>query len=159
MLLSCRTLEDDPLNTSDHLPILSKLSLKVQSVSQADVTKRTNLNWNLATQDGSSSEYASQVEEIIRPLLRKDYSCVAEIDSDLTCVTKAMLSISSSTIPPVKLPKDHRDKRHGSSLIFVGSQGMLFVSGRKLAVPLLAQCMSLGRNANAESPYMCLNVE
>ncbi len=70
------------------------------------------LNWEQAAHDGSSSMYASQVEEIVKPLLGRDYTSVAEIESDLVFVCKAMVSISSTTIPPMKPFKNHHGKRH-----------------------------------------------
>ncbi len=55
---------------------------------------------------------ASQVEEIVKPLLGRDYTSVAEIESDLVFVCKAMVSISSTTIPPMKPFKNHPGKHH-----------------------------------------------
>ena len=63
--------------------------------------------------------YAAQVEAIVNPLLEKDYSSIDEIEADLLIVSKAMVSISSSTIPPthppppsVKSSKCPQGKRH-----------------------------------------------
>ena len=99
VLQSCETLVDDPLNTSDHLPILTKLAFTPKIFSQNAQDKSTRLNWDLAAHNGSTSEYAAQVEEIVKPLLEKDYSSIGEIETDLSLVSEAMVSISYSTIP------------------------------------------------------------
>ena len=112
MLQSCETLDDDPLNTSDHLPILTKLASQHQPPSQEAPKKPVRLNWDLAARDGSALTYAAQVEAIINPLLEKDYSSIDEIEADLLIVSKAMVSISSSIIPHVKSSNLPQGKRH-----------------------------------------------
>ena len=74
MLQSCEILDDNPLNTSDHLPILTKLAFQHQLPSQEPPKKPVRLDWDLAACDRSASTYAAQVEAIVNPLLEKDYS-------------------------------------------------------------------------------------
>ena len=71
MLQSCETLDDDPLNTSDHLPILTRLASQHQPPSQEAPKKPVRLDWDLAAHDESGFTYAAQVEAIINPLLEK----------------------------------------------------------------------------------------
>ena len=71
MLQSCETLDDDPLNTSDHLPILTRLASQHQPPSQEAPKKPVRLDWDLAARDGSAFTYAAQVEAIVNPLLEK----------------------------------------------------------------------------------------
>ena len=71
MLQSCEALDDDPLNTSDHLPILTRLASQHQPPSQEALKKPVRLDWGLAAHDGSAFTYAAQVEEIVNPLLEK----------------------------------------------------------------------------------------
>ena len=56
--------------------------------------------------------YAAQVEAIVNPLLEKDYFSIDEIEADLLIISNAMVSISSSTIPPMKSSKRPQGKHH-----------------------------------------------
>ena len=71
MLQSCETLYDDPLNTSDHLPIFTRLASQHQPPSQEAPKKPVRLDWDLAARDRSAFTYAAQVEAIVNPLLEK----------------------------------------------------------------------------------------
>ena len=112
MLQSCEILDDNPLNTSDHLPILTKLAFQHQLPLKEPPKKSVRLDWDLAARDGSASMYAAQVEAIVNPLLEKDYFSIDEIEADLLIVSNAMVSISSSTIPPMKSSKRPQGKHH-----------------------------------------------
>ena len=72
LVTSCCTMEDHPLNTSDHLPIVSKLNVDLPlSVSP---TSQLTLDWNRASNDGLVSSYVSLSNDLVKPLLAKDYS-------------------------------------------------------------------------------------
>lgn len=71
-LLSCSTLDDHPLNSSDHLPILARHSFTSPSVV-AEVNSSSALNWALSALDGSCDVYAKLTNEAVLPLLDKDY--------------------------------------------------------------------------------------
>ena len=108
LLLSCKTLNDDPLNTSDHLPILAKLVFQQQLLLDDMSVKPPRLNWDLASNDGL---YSAQVDEFVKPFLGNDYSSIAEIESDLLIASEALVSISCSTIP-IKHLNRSLGKRH-----------------------------------------------
>ena len=84
-----------PHNTADHLPIVSKLNV-VSRKSQP------TLDWNRASNDGSVSSYASQSNDLVKPLLVKDYSFIHELK--LTFPMYPNPIIASVTIPNSRPP-------------------------------------------------------
>ena len=101
-LLACETLEDHPLNTSDHLPIVTKLDFKPLLSS----TKVSNccppLDWTRSLSDGSADTYAALSDDMVRPLMDRDYSSIEELEKDISHVCDTLLAISVSTIPSTK---------------------------------------------------------
>ena len=86
ILASCCILDDDPLNTSDHLPIVTRFTLDQSIMSPPPPSSGfVPLNWNRGHDDGSTSIYATRTDNLVRPLLGKDYSSVQEIENDLFC--------------------------------------------------------------------------
>ena len=137
MLQSCETIDDDPLNTSDHLPILTRLASQHQPPSQKAPKKPVRLDWDLAACDRSAFMYAAQVEAIVNQLLeKKNYSSIDEIEADFLIVSSAMVSISSSTIPHMKSSRANTTSRTLSYLIFIGYRGFHFMNGKQPATPL-----------------------
>ena len=80
-----------------------------------------------------------------------------EIEADLLILSKAMVSISSSTIPHMKSftppppPKANATSRMLSCLISVGYRGSHSVNGKQPTTPLLAQRMRREKSANERS--------
>ena len=107
---SCETLEDHSLNTSDHLPIVTRLNLSLLP-SQIPIASSSSLNWDRSVKEGSVSIYTSLSDDVVRPLLEKDYSCIEEVDQDIEFVSSSLLNITSSTIAkriPHKQSRKHR---------------------------------------------------
>ena len=95
-------MEDHPLNTSDHLPIVSKLNVDLPlSVS---LKSQPTLDWNRANNDGSVSSYVSLSNDLVKPLLAKDYSSIHEIEADICHVSKSLISSAHLTIPNSRPP-------------------------------------------------------
>lgn len=107
LLTSCCSMDDHPLNTSDHLPLSLNLRLRIPSSTLAS-NSSSPLNWRAATTDGSSATYAKCSDDLVRHLIEKDYSSVDELDSDLSSVAESLLSLSKSTIP------HHKHSRHSN---------------------------------------------
>ena len=69
---SCSTLEDHPLNTSDHLPILCTLDVTHLRVEPAPVFPSIHLDWSKAVKAQDIHLYSNAIDDIVRPLLGKD---------------------------------------------------------------------------------------
>ena len=101
-LLACDTLEDHPLNTSDHLPIVTKLDFKPLLSSTKVSSRCPPLDWARSLSDGSANTYATLSDDLVRPLMDKDYSSIEELEKDISHVCDSLLAISVSTIPLTK---------------------------------------------------------
>ena len=97
-MVSCKVEDEHPLNTSDHLPITSKLNLTLLSSTPA-TSDHAALNWTTAIRDVHTSQYAKLTYQGIAPFLSNDYSCIEEIESDIALVSKLLIDSSYSTIP------------------------------------------------------------
>ena len=107
ILTSCHTLDDDPLNTSDLLPIVTRLTPNHPILSSPSLRDTVPHNRNRAQEDGHTDVYATQTDYLIRPLL-EDCLSIQEIEDDLYVASKSLLSISFSTISRVKRSKNSR---------------------------------------------------
>ncbi len=108
-LTSCRTIEDHPLNTSDHLPLSINLHLKSPPSAPPSSKCCSPLNWRASVTNGSSVTYANRTDDLVCRLIDKDYSSIDELDLDLSFVSQSLLSLSESTIPHGRRP--HRPAR------------------------------------------------
>ena len=110
------TLEDHPLNTSDHLP----LAVAVDSaVSQTvDQKKHDNsINWNKGISDGSVSDYSHRVSQMVLPLIGRAYDSQDDLDSEIMTVCQNIVSIASDTLPIVKPRKSSKRKRFNDPVL------------------------------------------
>ena len=115
VMVACRVEEEHPLNTSNHLPISSKSSLSMlTTVSTAP--NHIALDWTSAIRDNCISQYASQTDKVVSPLLNKDYSSIEEIEADISHVSKQVIDSSLSTIPPLCRPNTNSTRIHDSHL-------------------------------------------
>ena len=110
---SCSVEEEHPLNTSDHLPITSKLNLSMLTTASS-TSNHTTLDWTAAVRDGCSSRYASRTNAIA-PFLNKDYSSIEETEADISHVSRLLIDSSLSTIP-LRRPKRNLTRVHDSHL-------------------------------------------
>ena len=101
---------DYMIDTSDHLPIVSKLNVDLP-LSMSPKSQPT-LDWNRASNDGSVSSYESLSNDLVKPLLAKDYSSIHEIEADICHVSKSLISIAYLTVTNSRPPNQgiHRIK-------------------------------------------------
>ena len=111
---SCSVEEEHPLNTSDHLPVTSKLNLSMLTTASS-TSNHATLDWTAAVRDGCSSWYASRTNNAIAPFLNKDYSSIEEIEADISHVSRLLIDSSLSTIP-LRRPKCNSTRVHDSHL-------------------------------------------
>ena len=107
---SCEILEGHPLNISDHLPILCSLNLTHvrHPISTAFPTK--HLDWSQAFKTGTIAQYAKSCDDIARPLLGKDYSCIEEVKEDIHAVCRKITDAANSLIQRKKVKTGGRLK-------------------------------------------------
>ena len=71
-MVSCRVEEEHPLNTSDHLPITSKLNLSVLTMyTVSSSSKNVILDWTSALRDGGISKYACLTDNAVAPPVQR----------------------------------------------------------------------------------------
>ena len=110
VMVSCKVGEEHPLNTSDHLPITSKLNLSLLTTVSPS-SENVVLDWTSAIKEGCISNYASLTDNVVAPLLSKGYSSIQEIEADISYVSKHLLDASLSTIPPQRHPSKYNPNR------------------------------------------------
>ena len=154
---SCETLEDHSLNTSDHLPIVTRLNLSLLP-SQIPIASSSSLNWDRSVKEGSVSIYTSLSDDVVRPLLEKDYSCIEEVDQDIEFVSSSLLNIASSTIAK-RIPRvENIVFVIHSYLLSVGKVGLHTGIGKLLAVLGVGTSMKKERKPNGTCLFICPNV-
>ena len=99
---SCVTLEDHPLNSSDHLPIRCKIDLPHLRFPPPPAFPSQSLNWAAGKKELHTLKYAFA---IARPLLNNDYTTIDEIECDLQCVCKNLIQSAEALIPKRRFKK------------------------------------------------------
>lgn len=99
---SCVTLEDHPLNSSDHLPIRCTINISHLRHPSPPAFLSQSLNWVAGAKQQHTLMYANATNEIVHPLLNKDYSSIDEIEHDLQTVCKELVKCAEVLIPKKK---------------------------------------------------------
>ena len=110
VLVSCRVEEDHPVNTSVHLPIVSKLNLSSVSSSPTSSDRAPRLDWDSGHSQGCISRYASLSDSAVTSIVNKDYDSIKEIEADITRISCQLVDAAQSSIPPSRHPKAHPKK-------------------------------------------------
>ena len=115
---SCQTVEEHPLNTSDHLPICCSFDISHLRTITTLAFPEFPLDWRTTYKDCTTLLYASQVDDFIRPFLSNKYSDMVSLESDLTIISQKFISIANLYIPKKKKRTVHhqRDKIHDTVL-------------------------------------------
>ena len=106
VLVSCRDEEDHPLNTSDHLPIVTKSHLSLLTSTFTSPAHAPRLDWDSGRRQGCLSRYSSLTSSTVSTLPERDYSSIQEIEADISKVSSLLVNTAQSSIPPAK----HRSK-------------------------------------------------
>ena len=110
VLVSCRVVQDHPLNTSDHLPIISNLNLSLLTSVPSPRGHSPHPDWNSGQRQGRLSHYASLTDEAVSTLHIKDYSTIPEIDVDISSMSSMLVNAALSSIPHSKHPNVNLNK-------------------------------------------------
>ena len=101
-LLSCLTIDEHPLNTSDHLPVACCLNLFHVRDPLKPTFSVDNLDWNQAVKENKVRAYAEASDDAVRLLLKKDYSSIDELNADILHVINELRSAATAHIPAKK---------------------------------------------------------
>ena len=110
VLVSCRVVQDHPLNTSDHLPIISNLYLRLLTSVPTPRGHSPRPDWNSGQRQGRLSHYPSLTDEAVSTLHIKDYSTIQEIEADISSVSSTLVNAALSSIPHSKHPNVNLNK-------------------------------------------------
>ena len=110
VLVSCRIVQDHPLNTSDHLPIISNLNLSLLTSVPSPRGRSPCPDWNSGQRQGHLSHYASLTNEAVSTLHIKAYSTIQEIEADISSVSSMLVNAALSSIPHSKHPNVNLNK-------------------------------------------------
>lgn len=94
-------LDDHPLNTSDYLPVCCKINVSHVRAPPKKAFPSSPLDWKNARSEGICTLYSLETNNIVRPLLKKEYSSIDDLDSDIKfwCVADAVKMCVTKHIP------------------------------------------------------------
>ena len=142
-VLSCSTLEDHPLNTSDHLPIRCTVDTTHLRYPTSPAFPFQPLNWTGGEKSLQTLLYAKATDDIVRPLLNKDFHSIEEIDYEIEQVCQEVIKAAENLIPKKKLKPSVciKDK----ILSYVGIAVLHSGSGKLLADPYRVRLLKTGK--------------
>ena len=109
MLLRCRILPMEDLNTSDHLPLLA--DMMYAPVPEEDPhAMPTRIDWRQAISSGDIDIYRETVAKHVDRLASNSYDCVEEVEKELNYVGKLLCDTALRTLPRVQHPSRQRWK-------------------------------------------------
>ena len=106
--MKCHPLDEDPLNTSDHLPLICHLNLDLHSHLSPKIKpiSHPKLNWKKVSTQEIHDTYTKAVEAALGPIPLPTLSALSsnplEIDFHLDQLTSILTQIALSTIPTSK---------------------------------------------------------
>ena len=109
MVLRCRILPMEDLNTSDHLPLLA--DMMYAPVAEEDPhAMPTRTDWRQAISSGDIDIYRETVSKHVNHLASNSYDCVEEVEKELNYVGKLLCDTALRTLPCVQHPSRQRWK-------------------------------------------------
>lgn len=109
-LTACSTLEDHPLDTSDHLLVSCSMALLI--LLKKCFHESTKPPWLKTSTERGNHIYCTlwETNDIVQPLLNRDYSSVEELNSDMLSVAEAVKNAASKHIPSLKRKSTDHNK-------------------------------------------------
>ena len=128
-LTTCLTVDEHPLNTSDHLPISYVLDLTHVRDPPKSAIPSDSLDWSKAVEEGKILEYSQATDNAVRSLLNKDYSSVEDLNQEDILSSASKISWAATTFIP---PKRSNQIFHIKSMTahYITYAGVLSVNGR-----------------------------
>ena len=87
LLDSCGTLDDDDLNTSDHLPQSVRLEFPCKP-TEAPESARIIINWSNIESSGALTPYKSEVNAVVTPYLGRIHADIESLNEEVEIVAK-----------------------------------------------------------------------
>ncbi len=103
LVSNCSVQQLHPLNSSDHLPLSISLSMPLESNLKPPTFQR--LDWKKASNDGSTAQFATLVNGLLRPQIGKEYTSPCELEQEIESVANEILQAAIATIPQFKPKK------------------------------------------------------
>ena len=109
-----------PLNSSDHLPLSVSLNLSPEANHESPILKR--LDWKKGSCDGSTFQFATGINALLRPLIGKTYTSPSELEEEINSVATNILQSASTTIPQFKPRKPRKRFTNNPELKYLSSK-------------------------------------
>lgn len=117
-MLSCGTLDHDPFNTSDHLPIFAHIQLKACSLLEPSVMPCKKINWALAKK--STGRAYQNCVAAVGPLIGK--SSVDDLNEEISSFLHLVWNTSMETLPLLKPSKKKKTWYNNKSLAYLAKE-------------------------------------
>ena len=101
-MVSCVIHEQDPLNSSDHLPLTVTLNHMTATMNPS-----SDSPWRKAQESGAVSSFQASLMEKISPFADSMFSSVVEIEDNIQLVSEAVKETALETLPLIR-PKKGR---------------------------------------------------
>jgi len=88
-----------PPQNSDYLPVCCKINVSHVRAPPKKAFPSSPLDWKNARSEGICTLYSLETNNIVRPLLKKEYSSIDDLDSDIWCVADAVKMCATKHIP------------------------------------------------------------
>ena len=101
----CWVIEDDPLNLSDHLPIVAKITIYPQVARPADPHLSNSSNWKKCSPEQLKAYQVLSMQSL--PTIPQHWDR-STIDLIVDGVSQSLLSAASNSLPPIRFRKHVR---------------------------------------------------
>ena len=98
---SCMVHEEDPLNTSDHLPISLLFGINPRMMIQSH-NWGPRIDWRKARSSNCLTVYQSKVDEVLRPVINGTYNSIEDVDREITKVMQGLREAALLCLPKCK---------------------------------------------------------
>ena len=98
---SCMVHEEDPLNTSDHLPISLLFGINPRMMTQSH-NQGPKIDWRKARSSNCLTVYQSKVDEVLRPVINGTYNSIEDVDREIMKVMQGLREAALLCLPKCK---------------------------------------------------------
>ena len=101
LMKSCGTLQEDDLNTSDHLPQSVCFEFSCEASEIIDFASQ-KVDWSKAVSSSALSVSQSEVSNLVSPLLNGCWESIHHLNDEVEMVVNNIERIATETLPNVK---------------------------------------------------------
>ena len=110
LLESCGTLEDNDLNTSDHLPQSVQLEFPCKP-NDAPISGTTRIDWSNVVSSSALNTYQSEISALVTPFLGRCHESIDCLNEELELIANNIKTLAEMTLPTIQ-PSKKRKKSH-----------------------------------------------